>query len=96
MELLFHVSTAAGGRLLFPLLRAARRANCRVGAFFTHDGVLGLRDDSLAAELALVARAVVCEESWHRYCAGLPCPVEAGSQTANSALMGEAKKVVSL
>lgn len=96
MDLLFHVSTAAGGRLLLPLLRAARRAECRVGAFFTHDGVLGLRDDSLVVELALVERAVVCEESWHRFCSDLHCPVEAGSQTANSALMGETKKVVSL
>lgn len=96
MDLLFHVGTAAGGRLLLPLLCAARRANCRVGAFFTHDGVLGLRDDKLTAELARIERAVVCEESWHRYCADRPCPIEAGSQTVNSALMGEATKVVSL
>jgi hypothetical protein len=39
---------------------------------------------------------VVCEESWHRFLPGLACPVEAGSQTSNSALMGEARKVVSL
>jgi hypothetical protein len=39
---------------------------------------------------------VVCEESWHRFCPQLACPVEAGSQTTNSALMGEARKVVSL
>ena len=96
MDLLFHVSTAAGGRLLFPLLQAAHRANCRVGAFFTHEGVLGLRDDCLTAELARVERAVVCEESWHRFCADQPCPVEAGSQTVNSALMGEAGRVVAL
>ena len=43
-----------------------------------------------------VERAVVCEDSWHKFCPGLHCPVEAGSQTGNSALMGEAKKVVSL
>ena len=42
------------------------------------------------------ARAVVCEESWHRFCGKASCPVELGSQTVNSALMGEAKKVVSL
>ncbi|WP_310452127.1 hypothetical protein [Sulfuritalea sp.] len=96
MDILFHVSTAAGGRLLYPLLLAARRADCRVGAFFTHEGVLGLRDTDLAAALIQADRAVVCEESWHRFCPGLPCPVEAGSQTSNSALMGEARKVVSL
>jgi hypothetical protein len=96
MDILFHVGTAAGGRLLYPLVLAAARAGCRIGAFFTHEGVLGLRDTDLTAALAHVERAVVCEESWHRFCPGLDCPVEAGSQTSNSALMGEAKKVVSL
>jgi len=96
MDLLFHVSTAAGGRLLYPLVLAARRAGCGIGAFFTHEGVLGLRDTDLAAVLVQAERAVVCEESWQHFCPGLPCPVEAGSQTTNSALMGEARKVVSL
>jgi len=96
MDILFHVSTAAGGRLLYPLLLAARRAGIRSGAFFTHEGVLGLRDTDLTAVLAHAERAVACEESWHRFCPELVCPVEAGSQTTNSALMGEAKKVVSL
>ena len=96
MDLLFHVSTAAGGRLLYPLTLAARRAGCSIGAFFTHEGVLGLRDTDLTAVLGTVERAVVCEESWHRFCPGLVCPVEAGSQTDNSALMGEAARVVSL
>ena len=96
MDILFHVGTAAGGRLLYPLLLAAGRADCRCGAFFTHEGVLGLRDTDLAAVMVQVERAVACEESWHKFCPGLHCPVEAGSQTGNSALMGEAKKVVSL
>jgi hypothetical protein len=39
---------------------------------------------------------VVCEESWHRFCPGSACPVELGSQTVNSALVGEAQRVVSL
>lgn len=96
MDILFHVSTAAGGRLLYPLLLAANRAGCSSGAFFTHEGALGLRDTDLTAALAHAERAVVCEESWHRFCPQLACPVEAGSQTTNSALMGEARKVVSL
>ncbi|MDA8256139.1 MAG: hypothetical protein M0Z99_10980 [Betaproteobacteria bacterium] len=96
MDILFHVGTAAGGRLLYPLLLAAARADCRVGAFFTHEGVLGLRDTDLVAALAHAERAVVCEESWHRFLPELACPIEAGSQTTNSALMGEARKVVSL
>ena len=56
---------------------------------------LPLLDAELQAALA-DARAVVCEESWHRFCGDAACPVELGSQTVNSALMGEAKKVVSL
>lgn len=96
MDILFHVSTAAGGRLLYPLLLAANRAGCSSGAFFTHEGALGLRDTDLTAALAHADRAVVCEESWHRFCPGLACPVESGSQTTNSALVGEARKVVSL
>ncbi|MCF8177568.1 MAG: hypothetical protein K9J74_03590 [Sulfuritalea sp.] len=96
MDMLFHVSTATGGQLLLPLLLAADRAGCRVGIFFTHEGVLSLKDADLTAALGASERAVVCEESWHRFCPGVPCPVEAGSQTVNSALMGEASKVVSL
>ncbi len=96
MDILFHVSTAAGGRLLHPLLLAANRAGCSSGAFFTHEGALGLRDIDLMAALSHIERAVVCEESWHKFCPDLHCPVEAGSQTTNSALMGEARKVVSL
>ena len=41
-------------------------------------------------------RLVVCEESWHRFCVDTACPVEFGSQTANSALIGDAARVVSL
>lgn len=96
MQILFHVSTAAGGRLLAPLAAAASRAGIGFGAFFTHEGVCGLQDPGLLAALAAARRAVVCEESWRRYCPGLACPVEAGSQTINSALMGVAAKVVSL
>lgn len=95
MDILFHVATEAGAQCLLPLARACRRGGHAFGAFFTHEGVRGLRDAELQATLA-DARAVACEDSWHRFCAGAACPVELGSQTANSALMGEAKKVVSL
>ncbi len=94
-DILFHVSTEPGGEVLLPLMRAAARAGSEVAAFFTHRGVIGLRDPALVAALA-GSRAVVCEHSWDRYCPGLECPVERGSQTINSALMGEARRVVSL
>lgn len=96
MEILFHVSTAAGARLLTPLAQACRRAGCGFGVFFTHEGVLELDDAALQAALQLASRAVACEDSWHRMRGHSPCPVEAGSQTINSALMGEARRVVSL
>ncbi len=95
MEILFHVSSQAGAQLLAPLAHACRRGGHRFGAFFTDEGVLGLDDVALLAALG-DARAVVCEASWHRHRADARCPVELGSQTVNSALVGEALRVVSL
>jgi hypothetical protein len=95
MDILFHVATEAGAQILLPLARACRRRGHAFAAFFTHEGVRGLLDAELQAALE-GSRAVVCEESWHRFCADAACPAELGSQTTNSALMGEANKVVSL
>ncbi len=95
MDILFHVATEAGAQYLAPLARACRRGNHAFAAFFTHEGVRALRDAALRGALD-GARTVACEESWHRFCGEASCPAELGSQTANSALMGEAKKVVSL
>ncbi len=96
MDILFHVSTPEGGHFLLPLAQSCRRVGCTFGAFFTHEGVLGLKDATLQAALKAATQAVVCEESWHRFCGESPCPVEQGSQTVNSAMMGEARRVVSL
>ena len=98
MDILFHVATEAGAQVLLPLAQACRRGGHAFGAFFTHEGVRGLLNADLQAALrgSCAARVVVCEESWHRFCGEAACPVELGSQTVNSALMGEAKKVVSL
>ncbi|MBZ0097060.1 MAG: hypothetical protein K8H75_17040 [Sulfuricella sp.] len=96
MDILFHVSTAGGGHFLLPLAQSCKRVGCTFGAFFTHEGVLGLKDAALQAALESATQSVVCEESWHRFCGELPCPVEQGSQTANSAMMGDARRVVSL
>lgn len=95
IDILFHVSHRGAGRYLFPLIAAARRRGATVACFFTYDGVLVAADPRLREVLG-DARAVVCEESWHRFRPGEPCPVEAGSQTVNSALMAEATRVVSL
>lgn len=95
IELLFHVTHRDASRYLLPLLEAAQRRSASVACFFTHDGVLVAAEPAVRAALASF-RAVACEESWHRYRPGEPCPVEAGSQTSNSALMAEAQRVVSL
>lgn len=96
MDILFLVSTAEGGKFLLPLAQSCQRAGCTFGAFFTQQGVLGLKDTALQGALEYAARSVACEESWHRFCGELPCPAERGSQTVNSAMMGEARRVVSL
>lgn len=96
MDILFHVTTHGGGQLLASLAQAATRAQYQFGVFFTHEGVLGLKDEALQSALVGATKAVVCEESWHRFCHDAHCPVEMGSQTSNSAMMGEAERVVSL
>lgn len=96
MKILFHVATEEGGRYLLPLARACSRGGHAFGVFFTHDGVLALRDERLQAALAAAERAVVCETSWHRFCPERACPVEAGSQTSSSMMIGAAQRVVSL
>jgi hypothetical protein len=96
MDILFHVATADAARVLMPLARACARARRRYACFFTNDGVLGLQRGELLVALGDAARLVACEESWQRYCEGVACPVELGSQTVSSALMGEGARVVSL
>jgi hypothetical protein len=96
MDIVFLVSTAEGGKFLLPLVQSCRRAGCTFGAFFTHEGVLGLKNPALNRALEHAARSVACEESWHRFCGEALCPAERGSQTVNSAMMGEARRVVSL
>lgn len=96
MDILFHVATAEGARILLPLVRACARAGRSFACFFTFDGVLALRNEALRQALSHAERTAVCEESWHRFRHDAPCPVELGSQTVASALMGEAARVVSL
>lgn len=96
MSLLFIVSTPQAKRVLLPLAAACRRKGTRWNCFFTNDGVNNL-EDSQVAELACCAqRVVVCEHSWARYMGDKPCPVELGSQTQNSIMVGEAGRIISL
>ena len=95
MDILFHVSTEAGARFVLPLALASRRGGHVFGAFFTHDGVRGLLNADLQAALS-ETRSVACKESWLRFCGDAVCPVKLGSQTLNSAMMSDARRVVSL
>ncbi|MCL6555716.1 MAG: hypothetical protein K6T56_05060 [Burkholderiales bacterium] len=95
IDILFHVSHQGAGRYLLPLVAAARRRGATVACFFTNDGVLVVADPEIKGALGDV-RAVACEESWRRFRPHEPCPIEAGSQTDNSALMAQAQRVVSL
>ncbi len=93
---LIHVSTPASGAIAVALAGACRRAGIAWSCFFTNDGVKVLADEAVAAALGAAARAVACEKSWEEFMGGAACPVELGSQTINSALMGEADKVIGL
>jgi hypothetical protein len=55
-----------------------------------------LADAAVVTAIEAAGRAVACEKSWEEYMGGAACPVELGSQTVNSALMGEAEKVISI
>lgn len=96
MEVMLLVGSAAGGRIAASLGPALGRAGARWGAFFTGDGVLALRRPEVVAAMAGAERAVACEHSWHARGGSAGCPVEAGSQVANSEMLGEARRVVSL
>jgi hypothetical protein len=96
MEVLLHVTTPDGARIGASLAGACTRAGIVWGCFLTNDGVRALADSTFVATLRPAARAVACEHSWHQHVGNEACPLELGSQTVNSALMAEARRVVSL
>ena len=95
-RVLIHVSTPASSGIAVALAGACKRAGIAWNCFFTNDGVKVLADAAAVAALGAATRAVACEKSWEEFMGGTDCPVELGSQTINSALMGEADKVISL
>jgi hypothetical protein len=101
MEVMVHISSADGAAVAAPLMRALTRAEVAWGCFVTNDGVKLLADDGIIEALGGAARAVVCEHSWEKTRkktghAAVDCPIERGSQTINSAMMAEARRLVSL
>jgi hypothetical protein len=96
MDVLFIVSTPESGRLLAPLAAACRRRGASWGCFFTNDGVAVLNDPAVAAVITCADSAVACEHSWERFQGDAACPVTLGSQTNNSAMLGQAARVIGL
>ena len=96
MKLLIVVSTDRSAHLLAPLARACLRNDLEWGCFFTGDGVKFLADPDLAPLMAGVARAVACDHSWRRFMGERACPIELGSQTNHSAMVGAAEKILTL
>lgn len=96
MELLIVISTPQSAKVAKGLGDAARRAGIDWGVFLTNDGVRILSDPAVAQTLSKASSAYVCKESWKHNMGDAECPVEPGSQTHNSELAGEAKRIVSL
>ena len=95
-ELLFIVSSAKTGTVLEPLARACKRNVTSWCCFITGEGVKQLKNPGLLKLLHNAERAIACEYSWHKYYGSSGCPVELGSQTSNSEMMTETKRVISL
>ena len=96
MKIMFEVSSGDSANLLVPLARACDRNAVIWSCFFTGDGVKTLDRDDVLATVAGAARVTACEVSWERHMGDKPCPVEIGSQTNNSTMVGNVDKVISL
>lgn len=96
MDVLLHIANPAAARIAAPLGRALTDRGASWGCFLTNDGVRAFDDAAFAAAVGSAERVCVCEHSWDQHMAGRQCPAERGSQTVNSALMAEARRVVSL
>ena len=96
MDLLIIVSTPKSGAIADALGQAANRARVDRAAFFTNDGVKTLADTGLCETLTRASRAIACHDSWRQHMGDTTCPIESGSQTSNSELVGSATRIVSL
>lgn len=96
MNILFEVTSADAANILAPLARACDRNTLSYGCFFTGDGVKALDNDDVLTCIKGAVKAAACEVSWERYMGEKNCPVEIGSQTNNSAMVGETDKIISL
>jgi hypothetical protein len=96
IKILFEVTSAKAAEVLVPLARACNRNSIPWACFFTGNGVKSLSGEDVKEIIAGAVKAVACEVSWTLYMGNDTCPIEIGSQTSNSALVGETDKVVSI
>ena len=96
MKILFEVTSPDAARVLVPLARACDRNAVAWSCFFTGNGVKNLAREDVRTTVAGAAKAAACEVSWARYMGDAACPVEVGSQTNNSAMVGDTDTVISL
>ena len=96
IKILFEVTSGKAAEVLVPLARACNRNSIPWACFFTGNGVKNLSDEGVKEIITQAVKAVACEVSWELYMGDNTCPVEIGSQTNNSALVGETDKVVSI
>ncbi|MFT5504419.1 MAG: hypothetical protein ACI845_003561 [Gammaproteobacteria bacterium] len=96
MSLLLVVSHSKSAPAFKGLAGACCRNQIEFSCFFTGEGVTVLGDREIEVLVEKAQRAVVCEHSWEIYTVGESSPVETGSQTDHSAMIGSARQVVSL
>ncbi len=96
MDLLIIISNPASTAIAAPLAKACGNAGIEWAAFFTNDGVRTLDNGALTEALGSASKAIACQESWQEHMGNADCPVELGSQTNNSTLVGQAHRVLSL
>ena len=96
MNILFEVTSGDAAKILVPLARACDRNALSWSCFFTGDGVKILALDDVLATIAGAAKTAACEVSWERHMGDRSCPVEIGSQTNNSSMVGDTDKIISL
>lgn len=96
MTILFTIGHPNAASALLGLAGASARAEVPFICFFTGGGVQLLHNADVRDVAKKAARSVVCEHSWARYSPDQPPPVEQGSQTDHSSMIGDAERVVSL
>lgn len=96
IKILFEVASDKAADVLVPLAKACNRNSIPWACFFTGNGVKILSSEGVTEIITGAVKAVACEASWELYMGDDTCPIEIGSQTNNSTLVGEADKVVSI